>query len=172
MKIAIPLTLVLYLAFAAGCDRVAGEMSAEQAYVVALYEDSSSLTDAGDKWGRAMEPWFHGKKAAINELDAADLYFKATIDAVRRNFAKREIPNNPKAQQFAVHVTDYLDWQMQTRKTYAKWCEVVRSENPAVVATRQAVIDELHVLNDEELEWKARINGLGKDLGVTIGPEE
>jgi hypothetical protein len=147
-------------------------LSSEQAYVIALYDESASLTDAGDKWGRAMEPWFHGEKVATDELEAADMHFKETIESLASAFAKRRIPDSPKARQFAKTVTDYLDWQMQTRTAYAKVYEVVRSENPAVVATRQSVIDELHLLNDEELSWKARIHELGKELGVTVGPEQ
>ncbi len=162
-------TIVLCLTVALGCDRTAGELSSEQAYVVAIYDDSAAMTDAGDKWGRAMEPWFHGDKAATDELEAADMHFKETIESVRNRIAKRTIPDNPKAKQFAKTVTEYLDWQMHTRKTYSKIYEVVRSENPAVIATRKSVIDELHMLNDEELVWKARIHELGKELGVTVG---
>lgn len=163
--------IALWFALIVGCDRSANDMSPRQAYVIALYDDSAALTDAGDKWGRAMEPWFHGNEADIGKLVAADQHFMTTIESARSEFKKREVPDGPKSKEFAALVAEYLDWQMQTLETYAAWLEIVQAENPAVVATRQSVIDELHALNDEELEWKARINGLGEELGVTVGPE-
>ena len=163
--------IALWFALLVGCDRSANDMSPRQAYVIALYNDSAALTNAGDQWGRAMELWFHGKEADIDKLVAADQHFVTTIKSVRTKFKKREVPDGSKSEEFAALVSDYLDWQMQTRETYAAWHDIVQAENPAVVATRQSVIDELHALNDEELEWKARIHGLGEELGVIVGPE-
>lgn len=163
--------IALWVALLVGCDRSANDLSPRQAYVIALYDDSVALTEAGEKWGRAMEPWFHGSEANIDELVAADQNFVTAIESVRSKFKKREVPDGSKSKEFAALVAAYLDWQMQTREKYAAWQDIVQAENPAVVATRQSIINELNALNDEELEWKARINSLGEELGVTVGPE-
>ena len=166
------LSFLLLFSFAIGCERGARKLTAEQTFVIALYEDSAALTDAGDRWGRAIEPWFHGNVADVDELAAADLHVKTIVESVRRKLENRQIPDNPKAREFAALASEYLTWQMEVRKTYAGWHATVRSENPAVIASRQTVINELESLNAEELEWKARINGIGESLGVTVGTEQ
>ncbi|MEM6691797.1 MAG: hypothetical protein AAF664_20380 [Planctomycetota bacterium] len=133
MKNATSFAIFLCFSVVIGCERGIRKMSAEQAYVIALYDDSEALTIAGDQWGRAMEPWFLGKEADVEKLAAADIHFKTTIESVRRRFEDRRIPNNRKAREFAALVSDYLAWQMQMRNTFAEWHAIVRSENPPLL---------------------------------------
>jgi hypothetical protein len=163
--------IVLSCLLTFGCAGNWNQTSSPQAYVIALYDESAALTEAGDKWGRAMEPWFLGNEADIEEINAAKLNYEKTIESIRSSLKKRKIPDEPKAREFSVLVSDYLDWQLQVGDTLAKCFEIVQSENPAVVPTRQLVIDELHAIHSQELEWKSRINGLGEELGVNIKPE-
>lgn len=164
------LIIALCYAFMFGCERKPNVMSPRHTYVVACYEDSDALTLAGEEWGRAINPWLHGKEVDIDSLLAAEEHITQTTESIRSKFDARKVPDSPDVREFAALVADYLDWQIELQKELVTWRETVRSENPAAASTRQAVFDNLHELNDKELEWKSRIHRLGAKLGVTVEP--
>ncbi|TWT78634.1 hypothetical protein CA13_00300 [Planctomycetes bacterium CA13] len=139
------------------------------AYVIAAYDESAALTASGDTWGRAMEPWFHGKTADIDAIADAQVNLNRTLKSVRSKLDALDAPDDPTTAEFTELIHEYLDWQAETHDTYAKWLATARAENPATIETRQAVIDEMNDLNETELEWKSRINTFGEKLGVTVG---
>ena len=149
----------------AGCDR-GPSVTSQRSYVVDVFLATEKLTDAGEQFGMAMEPWFLGNELDPVVADAALENYRTTMREVRDCLERRIVPDDDRCKQFAMNALKYVEFQESLGTRIDAWVATAKAENPASVETRRNVAEELYQLNERELEWKRTLQDLAAEIGV------
>lgn len=152
------------LLMACGCG--GPSVTSQRSYVVDVFIATAELTDAGELYGKAMEPWFLGGEFDPDAARSALAQGRKIAARVRTKIEARNVPEDDRCRAFSERTAEYLAFQDRCFVAHERWLGIAEAENPAKLSKRRSVSQEIAALNEQELEWKRELSAIAEEIGV------
>ena len=156
--------VILLLLSSVRCSRQGP--TAQQAYVIQSNKETQRLTDAGRKWGAAVQSWRSGGVANLAAAEEVLEELEELVAKIRQDFNARTIPAGDAAIEYHRVTNEYLDWQLSARGKCAELHAFIEQNTPASEDDIAFFDGELAKFNQEENGLKAKSDEIAKRLGV------